>query len=198
MRRMFGALALLLSMASFARAQETIKLRVGDVYPSGHYIAEALTKPWMQEVQARSGGRISFEYYPASQLGPGREMLTLTQTGVLDVGIIIPSILSDRLPLSLVAELPGGAATSCQGTGAFLALTRPGGILATKEYDPNNVVVLFAAVLVPYQIFSRKPIDGLQSLDGLKLYSPGGAKDLTVRQVAPCRSAWRPPTSTRR
>lgn len=183
MRRIFGAAALLLCMGPLAAAQETVKLRVGDVYPAGHFIADALTKPWMQDVEKRSGGRISFEYYPASQLGPGREMLTLTQTGVLDIGIMIPSILSDRLPLSLVAELPGDAATSCEGTEAFLSLTRPGGLLATKEYDPNKVVVLFAAVLVPYQVFSRKPIDNLQSLEGLKLYSPGGAKDLTVRTM---------------
>ncbi len=178
-----AAVALLVCMGPLALAQERIVLRVGDTYPAGHYIAEALTKPWMEDVKARAAGRVNFEYYPASQLGSGREMLTLTQSGVVDVGIMIPSILSDRLPLSLVAELPGDASTSCQGTQAFWALTRPGGVLAEKEYGPNGVVVLFAAALVPYQIFSRRPIETLKSLDGLKLYSPGGAKDLTVRKV---------------
>lgn len=184
MKRLAPALALLLALAATqAFAQEKVTLRVGDTYPAGHFIAEALTKPWMEEVKARSGGRVTFEYYPASQLGAGREMLALTQTGVVDIGLIIPSILSDRLPLSLVAELPGDATTSCQGTQAFWTLTRPGGILAKQEYDPNGIVVLFDAVLVPYQIFSRKPIENLKSLEGLKLYSPGGAKDLTVRKV---------------
>ena len=183
MKRMVAALALWLGLAAAAWAQDKVTLRVGDVYPAGHFIAEALVKPWMEDVKARTHGRVAFEYYPASQLGSGRDMLTLTQTGVLDVGLMIPSILSDRLPLSLVAELPGGDATACQGTQAFWTLTRPGGVLAAQEYDPNKVVVLLAAVLVPYQIFSRHPIDGLKSLEGLKLYSPGGAKDLTVRKV---------------
>lgn len=183
MKRIIGTVALLLGITSAVAAQERITLRIGDVYPAGHYIAEALAKPWMEDVKARTHGRVGFEYYPASQLGNGREMLTLTQTGVLDVGLMIPSIVSDRLPLSLVAELPGGATTACQGTQAFWALTRPGGMLAEKEYTPNNVVVLLAAALVPYQIFSRRPIETLKSLEGLKLYSPGGAKDLTVRRV---------------
>ncbi len=183
MRRLIAAAAMLVWMGPLASAQERVVLRVGDTYPAGHYIAEALTKPWMEDVKARSGGRVSFEYYPASQLGPGREMLSLTQSGVVDVGIMIPSIISDRLPLSLVAELPGDASTSCQSTQAFWSLTRPGGVLAEKEYGPNGIIVLFAAALVPYQIFSRRPIETLKSLEGLKLYSPGGAKDLTVRRV---------------
>ncbi|MGF7160990.1 TRAP-type C4-dicarboxylate transport system substrate-binding protein [Rhodoligotrophos appendicifer] len=172
----------ILLLAPAAEGQEKQTLRVADVYPAGHFVAEALTKPWMKEVEARTGGAVTFQYFPAEQLGKGKDLLSLTQSGVADIGLVIPAFVSDKLPLSAVAELPGGFAEACQGTMAFWKLAN-GGFLAEKEYAPNGVRVLFATVLPPYQIFSRTKLDSLKSFTGLKIYSTGGAKDLTVRKL---------------
>jgi TRAP-type C4-dicarboxylate transport system substrate-binding protein len=173
---------MLLSGVLPAAAQEKTTIRVGDVYPVGHYIAEALIKPWMVEVKEKLGDRIDIQYFPAEQLGKGPQMLSLTQQGVVDVGSIVPPLLAEKLPRSAVAELPGGFSTVCQGSNAFWQLSTKG-ILAEKEYTPNGVRVLLATVLPPYQIFLRNQIDGVKSFSGQKIYSTGGAKDLTVRKL---------------
>ncbi|WP_173934328.1 TRAP transporter substrate-binding protein DctP [Chelativorans sp. Marseille-P2723] len=161
---------------------ETLTLRIGDVYPEGHYMAEALIKPWLSKVKERLGDRVSLEYFPASQLGKGPELLTLTKSGVIDVGLVVPAFTPDKLPLSAVAELPGAFERGCQGTKAFWKLATTG-ILMENEYAPENIKVLLALVLPPYQLFIDDPIEGVSSFQGKKIYSTGGAKDLTVRAL---------------
>lgn len=165
-----------------AAAQDTTSLRVGDVYPAGHYIADALIKPWMSAVKERLGNRVDIQYFPAEQLGKGPQMLALTQQGVVDIGLIIPAFVPDKLPRSAVAELPGLFSDACHGTNAFWELATSG-VLAQKDYAPNDIRVLIATVLPPYQIFLRTPIEGVDSFAGKKIYSTGGAKDLTVRRL---------------
>lgn len=183
MRRIAAATFLATLVASAAAfAQGKVTLRVADVYPAGHFVANYLTKPWMEDVTRRSGGTVEFQYFPAEQLGKGRDLLALTQQGVVDVGLIIPSFTSDKLPLSAVAELPGSFKSGCEGTRAFWSLAREG-LLADKEFAPNGIKLLFATVLPPYQIFSRTRVEGVKGFEGLKLYSTGGAKDLTLRRL---------------
>jgi TRAP-type C4-dicarboxylate transport system substrate-binding protein len=161
-----------------ALAQQ-IKLRVGDSFPVGHYIPEVATKPWMNAVTAATNNAVAFEYFPAEQLGKAKDLLALTVSGIADVGYVAPSYISDKLPLSAVVELPGSFTTGCAGTTAFWNLAKEGGILATREFAPNGVRVLFAFVLPPYQIFLGKAkLESLKSLEGLKIRPPSGAVEL--------------------
>ena len=49
-------------------------LRVADSFPTGHYIAENQTKPWMEKMKELTGGKVSFQYFPAEQLGKQRRI----------------------------------------------------------------------------------------------------------------------------
>ncbi|MFV0473262.1 MAG: hypothetical protein ACK5MQ_03510, partial [Pikeienuella sp.] len=110
-------------------------LRVADSFPVGHYIAENLLRPFMAEVTETTG--TEFEYFPAQQLGKAKDLLSLTQTGVADIGYVGASYVSDKLPLSSVGELPEAFTTSCQGSMAFWEIAKPGGALDQAEYAPN-------------------------------------------------------------
>lgn len=164
-------------------AQEAT-IRVGDSFPVGHYIPENMTKFWMERVTELTGGSAAFEYYPAEQLGKAKDLLALTQTGVVDVGYVGASYVSDKLPLSSVAELPENFTTSCQGTMAFWEIAKPGGALDQAEFTPNDVRVLMVLVLTPYQVLtSNKEITDLASLRNLKLRTTGGAKEIATVKV---------------
>ncbi|MEO4000821.1 TRAP transporter substrate-binding protein DctP [Mesorhizobium sp. CAU 1732] len=166
-----------------AQAQD-VKLRVGDSFPVGHYIPENMTKFWMERVTELTGGEAGFDYYPAEQLGKAKDLLALTQTGVVDVGYVGASYVSDKLPLSSVAELPENFTTSCQGTKAFWEIAKPGGALDQAEFAPNDVRVLMVLVLPPYQVLtSSKEITDLASLRNLKLRTTGGAKEIATVKV---------------
>src|SRR5690606_9939277 len=90
--------------AAPASAQQTF--RVGDPFPTGHYIAENTIKPFMAEVEKRTNGQVKFEYYPAQQLGKAKDLMSLALSGVADIAYVAPSFVTDKLPLSVVAELP--------------------------------------------------------------------------------------------
>lgn len=167
-------------VSPIASAEQT--LRVADSLPVGHFFAEHATKYWMEEVTKATAGKLKFDYYPAEQLGKAKDLLALTQSGVVDVGYVVPSYASDKMPLTAVAELPGSFDTSCAATLAYWGMARDDGILAKQEFEPNGVRVMFTLVLPPYQVFTgSKPINVVDDIKGLKLRTAGGAMDATVR-----------------
>jgi TRAP-type C4-dicarboxylate transport system substrate-binding protein len=159
------------------------KLRVGDSFPVGHYLVRYLLQPWMDQVTKQTSGAITFDYYPAQQLGKASDLLTLTQTGVIDIGYVGPTYVSDKMPLSEVAQLPGVFLSSCQGTLAYWKLARTG-VLRDQEFDANKVHILLTIVLPPYHILTtNKEIKTKDDVQGLKLRSTGGAMDLMTRAL---------------
>jgi TRAP-type C4-dicarboxylate transport system substrate-binding protein len=174
-------LALAAGVAAPALAQK-ITLRIADVYPTGHPVAESTAKVFMEEVKKATNGQVEFQYYPAEQLGKGKDMLALTQSGVMDIGLVVPSYISDKMPLSAVAELPGGFPTSCAGTMALYKLATDG-VLARSEFGTNGVRVLIAHTFAPFQLVSTKKFTTLAGIDGQKLRSLGAATDSAIRKI---------------
>ncbi|WP_299358600.1 TRAP transporter substrate-binding protein DctP [uncultured Paracoccus sp.] len=156
-------------------------LRVADSFPVGHYIAENMTKVWMDKVTELTNGEIEFEYYPAEQMGKSKDLMSLAQTGVVDIGYAGVSYLADKLPLSAVGELPESFTQACDGTNAFWSIAKPGSVLDQAELAPLGVRMLLVMVLPPYQIMTAsKEITGAASLQGLKLRATGGTKEIAV------------------
>ncbi len=172
------------TMVGSASAQEVVKLKVADTVPTTHYTSRHGTVVFMEKARQYGGGKLDFEYYPGGQLGKPKDMLALTQAGVADIGYVVPAYTPDKLSLSSVAELPGQANDSCEGTKAFYDMTQPGGFLEKEEFKPQGVRVLFAAMLSPYKmILAKKQVSRLEDVRGLKLRTTGGAFDLIVRSL---------------
>lgn len=182
-----GMVALAAGLVGYAllssSAEAQLKLRVVDALPVGHYIEQYATRFWMEESRRLANGAVEFEYFPSEQLGKAKDILSLTQTGVADVGYVATSYVSEKLPLSSVAELPGSFQSSCQGTMAYLKLATGDGILAKQEFEANGVRVLFALTLSPYQLLTvNRRVDTVQGASGLKIRIPGGgALDAVTR-----------------
>jgi len=175
--------SLLLLCSGSGRAQGKLVLRVADSFPaSGHYFSDPAAKYFMDAVNRATNGQVSFEHYPAEQLGKAKDLLSLTASGVVDIGSVMPSYASEKMPLSGVAELPGGFATSCEGTLAYWELARKG-LLAQKEFAPNGIRVLFALVSVPYQVLMKQKFESIKQLKGRKLRSTGAASDAAIRKL---------------
>jgi TRAP-type C4-dicarboxylate transport system substrate-binding protein len=187
MRTIWLGLLVVAAMASGAvRAEEpALTLRLADSLPVGHVIHEAVTKPFIEAVEKRSNGKVTITHFPAEQLGKAKDLLRLTQSGVVDIGYIVPSYASDKMPLTAAAELPGGFRDACQGTAAYWSLTRDGKFLAQNEFVPNGIRPLITFALPTYQILlsTRKPINSLVDLEGLKIRTAGGALDLMMRSI---------------
>ncbi|MEO6268771.1 MAG: TRAP transporter substrate-binding protein DctP [Lautropia sp.] len=170
-----------LATMPLAASAETV-LRVADSLPVGHFFAERGLKFWVEDVRKRTDNAIKLQHFPAEQLGKAKDMLQLSMSGVADMSYVVPSYVSDKMPLMTVSELPGLAKTSCQGTEAFWKLAHDG-VLAKRELDPNGVVILISTILEPYQIYTSKPIDSLAGVAGLKLRTAGGAQAATMKAL---------------
>ena len=181
--KMLSTLAASIVLVPQVSAQE-LTLRVADSFPAGHYIAANLAKKFMAAVEEGTEGRVDFEYFPTEQLGKAADLLSLTVDGVTDIGYVGPSYVSDKMPLSAVAQLPEAFTSSCQGTLAYWEIAKPGGILDEAEFKPNGVRLLMAMVLPPYQLVTAaKEITGLDSIRGLKIRASGGAMELVVSKI---------------
>lgn len=178
-----SALAIAAAALPLLASAQTTTLRVADSLPVGHFFAERGIKFWAQEVRKATNNAIDIQHFPAEQLGKAKDMLTLATSGVADITYVVPSYVSDKMPLMTVSELPGMNRTSCHGSQAFMKLTRGGGVLERLEMAPNGVVVLFAAVLEPYQVYANKPIQSLDGMKGLKLRTAGAAQASTIKAV---------------
>jgi TRAP-type C4-dicarboxylate transport system substrate-binding protein len=182
-RRIFLISGILMASSVLAQAAEPIKLRVADSFPKGHFLVKLILEPWMEAVTKRTNGAVTFEHYPAQQLGKAADMLKLTQTGVADIGYVAPAYVSEKMPVSEVAMLPGAFAHSCQGTLAYWKLAKDG-IIAQQDYAGNNIKLLLMVSLPQYRIFTVKaPVKDVADVTGLKLRSTGGAQDLTLRAI---------------
>src|SRR3954467_6396057 len=182
-RSMLFMFAGLIGSTVFAQAADPITLRVADSFPKGHFLVKLMLEPWMEEVKKRTNAAVTFEHYPAQQLGKAADMLKLTQTGVADIGYVAPGYVSDKMPVSEVAMLPGAFAHSCQGTLTYWKLARDG-VIAEQDYTGNNIRLLLVVTLPQYRIFTvKQPVKDVADVTGLKLRSTGGAQDLTLRAI---------------
>ena len=160
------------------------KIKVADSFPVGHYLPKYFTTPMMERLKADPAAKgLEFEYYPAEQLGKAKDMLSLTQSGLVDIAYVGPGFVSDKMPLSVVAELPLPYTGSCQATLAYWSLAKPGGLLDKKEFAPNGVRLLFTIVLPPYQVITRKPFSTLADIEGMKIRASGSAKELLLKKL---------------
>ena len=177
-------LAVAASLCAAGHAAAQTKIKVADSFPVGHYLPRYFTTPMMERLKADPAAKgIEFEYYPAEQLGKAKDLLSLTQSGLVDVAYVGPGFVSDKMPLSVVAELPLPYTGSCQATLAYWNLAKPGGPLDKKEFAPNGVRLLFTIVLPPYQVITRKPFASLKDLEGMKIRASGSAKELLLKEL---------------
>jgi TRAP-type C4-dicarboxylate transport system substrate-binding protein len=177
------AWAVLLAAASTQAAAEPLKLKIADNLPPSHFLANYATHFFMDEVTKRTGGQVTFDYYPSEQLGKAGDILSLTQSGVTDIGLVTPSVVSQKMPLSSIAEQPGSFSTSCEGTLAYFALAR-NGFLEKNEFRPNGVRVVFAYVNPPYQLYlAKREVHKLADVSGMKIRSVAGTMEIAVKKL---------------
>jgi len=180
-----AATLLALALAAQPAQAEKITLRLADSLPNGHVIHQLVGKPFTELVTKMTNGDVTFQHFPAEQLGKAKDMAQLTVAGVADLAYIVPSYASDKYPLTAVSELPGLYDTECQGSLAFYKLSHNGGILETKEFAPNQLHPLVTVALPAYQIqlANSRAINSAKDLEGLKIRTAGGAMDLMMRSI---------------
>jgi TRAP-type C4-dicarboxylate transport system substrate-binding protein len=173
----------MITVPAFAQDIPETRLRMADSFPLAHVISGSGAQFFVEQVKTLSGGKITIDYFPAEQMGKAADLLSLTQSRVVDIGYVAPAYVSEKMPLSDVANLPGMFSDVCVGSKAFIKLATEGE-LAKREFEGNGVKLLFASTMPPYQVSGPYiEIKSLDDLKGRKIRTSGAATDLMVREL---------------
>ncbi len=179
-----STLAFLFAAADQPKADDSVTVKLAHPYPANHYLWEHGGKVFAEAVETKTAGKVSFEIYPAQQLGKAPELLKLVGLRTADMGIIAPTYVPDKLPLSGISELPMLANSSCEATYRQAAISQEGGMLDTAEYAPNDIYVLFVATLPQYGIVTTSAeVVAPEDVDGLKIRATGAGMSKSIRAL---------------
>lgn len=159
--------AVLLSAAS-ASAAETV-LRIGSHLQARTTAISEVVLPWLAAVRADVGDQITFREYWGGSLGRHAEkQLELVQSGVLDIGYVLPAYSSGQFPELGLFELP-----------YFFESAEVAGLVGWSLYERGQlrgfeqVRLLGLFTTEPAGLFLRTPVASLNDLHGLKVRSIG-------------------------
>lgn len=163
-----------------AQDQQVIKLKMGDHMPVSHFLSSAIAKDYIDRVEKISNGKVKIDYYPAEQLGKQKDMLNLVNQGMIDIGFVTPSFLAGQLPLNTVMMLPSYS-TAAEGSEIYQRLAY--GVLI-DEFKKYNARPVFVYALPQYNVgTSKKPVNTIADLKGLKMKTSGGLYDKMAELV---------------
>lgn len=172
LRALALATAATAALAVPAEAVEEQTFKVTQVFATTHWHMTHGIQPFVDAVTEASDGKIKFEVYSAGQLG--KESTTIVSSGLAQLGLLVPSYETEKLPLTSVTELPGFHSTACEGTRQLLSLVKPGGLLDEVEYAPLGVRVLYGVIMPPYEVETNtRVVESVADMSGIKLRANG-------------------------
>lgn len=98
------SLVLLISLVSAANAA-AVRLKIASLSPEGSFWMTRM-EAGAEEVKKRTGGRVTFRFYPGGVMGDDRAMLRKIRAGQLHGGAVVLGSLADVFPDSQIYALP--------------------------------------------------------------------------------------------
>jgi TRAP-type C4-dicarboxylate transport system substrate-binding protein len=157
-----GAFAL---AAGKAGAQDVTTLRFHALVPKETSLNIEVIVPWGQRLEAASGGRLKFEFYPSMQLGgTPSSLFDQVKDGVVELAQAVLAYTPGRFPKAETFELP------------FLMTNAEQTSVAVQEFVEANAMDEFAGVklialstLGPGLLHTSRPVSRLEDLKGMKI-----------------------------
>lgn len=172
------ALPLLCSGAEKA-VTKPIVLKFATFFPEVNTIAQ-FNVWWAKEIEKRTGGRVTFEFYWAGSLVKARDLARATGRGICDVALMATGYTRANFPITgiyeavYITEKPDAA---CR---AMSELFESEEALRT-EWKNNNLKLLFFDMLGPNIFGFRKKVESLEELQGLKIRTAGKMTNVTKK-----------------
>lgn len=149
-----------------------------DHFPPGEFLPlDVTSRRFMDAVEERTGGQVTFDYRPGGELGGSDQTMSLVQTGAADIGHIVPSYYADLVPYTPVGDLPAMGDDILPPSMAIHDLLMPhrDGQLAEVDWKPEGIRPLLTNVSGQYRVASAVgPIETQADLEGLNVRTGGG------------------------
>jgi TRAP-type C4-dicarboxylate transport system substrate-binding protein len=167
-----------LAAAPAALAQTTTLTMSSWVSPQHHLTANVLVG-WANEVEKATNGRVKFQMLPKHPSAPPGTFDAVRE-GLVDLSYVTASYTPARHIMPLMPELPGGGETALANS---IAYSRIYWKHFHKVGEYNGVKLLGVFTHGPGQMFTKKPVNGIADVQGLKIRSGGGVAEAVAKAL---------------
>ena len=173
---LFPALALVLTWPAPVpgAAAGPVELNYAIFFPATHGHTLLATE-WAREVEKRSNNAVKISIFPGATLTPADQTYDGVVNGIADIGMSVLAYSKGRFPLTEVLDLPLGYASGLQATrlaNAYYAKFQP------KELADVKVMYLMAHG--PGILHTKRPVEKLEDLKGMKIRCTGGSSRIVA------------------
>lgn len=145
-----------------------IKLTYSNFFPAAH-VQSQLAESWCREIESRTNGRVTIEYYPGQKLTKAAECYEGVVQGRSDIGFSVLAYTEGRFPIMATVDLPLGYTSGKVATAVANEVYRK---FRPKELSDTTVMYLHAHG--PGLINTRgKAVRKLEDMKGLRLRAHG-------------------------
>ncbi len=170
------ALSLMLMAGSTIAAEKTIRWKGQSCFGINSPLGKHTIVLWKDFVEKMSGGQLEITLHDAGEIVPGSKVYDAVKDGLLDFGMNTPAYQKGKYPAGdLFYTLPAGI---LEFNDLILWLYGGGGKELEQEMYGNELVVFPLGLTPPEQIWSKKPINSLADIKGLKIRAAGLSMDL--------------------
>ena len=163
-----------------AGASANTVLNVNAWVPPAHLLVADVTMPFCKDMESATQGRVKCNLLPKAVVAPP-QTLDAVKDGLADLSFIVHGYTPGRFVATDVAEFPFLADTSEVNSVAYQRVHNK---LLAKQDEHKGVHVLGVFTHGPGQIFNTKrPINSLKDLEGLKIRVGGGLVNEVAKAV---------------
>jgi TRAP-type transport system periplasmic protein len=167
-----------LAVVPSVHAQTTTLTMSSWVSPQHHLTANVL-QGWATEVEKATNGRVRFTMLPKHPSAPPGTF-DAVRDGLVDLSYVTASYTPARHVMPLMPELPGAGETSLVNSVAY---SRIHWKYFHKVGEYKGVKLLGVFTHGPGQMFTKKAVNGIGDVQGLKIRTGGGVAEAVAKAL---------------
>ena len=172
--------ALLAGLAAVPPALgQTTTLTMSSWVSPQHHLTANVLQGWATEVEKATNGRVKFTMLPKHPSAPPGTF-DAVRDGLVDLSFVTASYTPARHILPLLAELPGSGDTALVNSVAY---SRVYWKHFHKVGEYKGVKLLGVFTHGPGQMFTKKPVNGIADVQGLKIRTGGGIAEKVAKAL---------------
>lgn len=147
---------------------KTITLNLNHFMSPMHPVHAKILDPFAKELKEKTEGRVEIVIHPNNGLAAPPDTMDAVESGIVDIGFVLPAYTPGRYRLSTFLEFPFMFKSALQAN-----MTAKEMFNILQEHDYKSMKLLWFGGTDIGDIFLKKPAATVDSLKGLKLRSPG-------------------------
>jgi TRAP-type transport system periplasmic protein len=171
--------ALLGLLATAPALAQTTTLTMSSWVSPQHHVTAVVLQGWANEAEKVTNGRVKFTMLPKHPSAPPGTF-DAVRDGLVDLSYVTASYTPARHVLPMLAELPGAGETALINSVAYSRIYWKH---FHKVGEYKGVKLLGVFTHGPGQMFTKKPVNSIADVQGLKIRTGGGAAEQVARAL---------------